>query len=150
MLRRHGGTPRIWRTDRLATVIVPGSRDVQPSFAPVAKFYGVVVEPCPPRRANRKGSVESSVRYVCGRSWRTMTAVAPAQAQVSLDVFYSGTADARRRKAGAGGCRACYQGCRPSCSRPVSLRSAGVARPAQVVSWSSAAKSAGLAPVRNA
>ena len=29
--------PRIWRTDRLATVIVPGSRDVQPSFAPVAK-----------------------------------------------------------------------------------------------------------------
>ena len=37
VLRLHGGTPRIWRTDRLATVIVPGSRDVQPSFAPVAK-----------------------------------------------------------------------------------------------------------------
>jgi len=67
VLRRHGGTARIWRTDRLATVIVPGSRDVQPSFAPVAKFYGVVVEPCPPRRGNRKGAVESSVRYVCGR-----------------------------------------------------------------------------------
>ena len=64
VLRRHGGTPRIWRTDRLATVIVPGSRDVQPSFAPVAKYYGVVVEPCPPRRGNRKGAVESSVRYV--------------------------------------------------------------------------------------
>ena len=99
VLRRHGGTPRVWRTDRLATVIVPGSRDVQPSFAPVAKFYGVVVEPCPPRRGNRKGSVESSVRYVCGRWWRTMTALAPAQAQASLDVFCSGTADARRRKA---------------------------------------------------
>jgi transposase len=99
VLRRHGGTPRIWRTDRLATVIVPGSRDVQPSFVPVAKFYGVVVEPCPPRRGNRKGSVESSVRYVCGRWWRTMTALAPAQAQASLDVFCSGTADARRRKA---------------------------------------------------
>jgi hypothetical protein len=40
VLRRHGGTPRIWRTDRLATVIVPGSRNVQPSFAPVAKHYG--------------------------------------------------------------------------------------------------------------
>ncbi len=99
VLRRHGGTPRIWRTDRLATVIVPGSRDVQPSFAPVAKFYGVVVEPCPPRRGNRKGSVESSVRYVCGRWWRTMTATTPAQAQASLDVFCSGPADARRRKA---------------------------------------------------
>ena len=34
VLRRHGGTPRIWRTDRLATVIVPGSRDVQPSASP--------------------------------------------------------------------------------------------------------------------
>jgi transposase len=68
VLRRHGGTPRVWRTDRLATVIVPGSRQVQPSFAPVAKHYGVVVEPCPPRRGNRKGAVESSVRYLCGRS----------------------------------------------------------------------------------
>jgi hypothetical protein len=48
VLRRHGGTPRIWRTDRLATVIVPGSRDVQPSFAPVAKYYG-----SPSSRAHR-------------------------------------------------------------------------------------------------
>jgi hypothetical protein len=59
---------------------VPGIRDVQPSFAPVAKHYGVVVEPCPPRRGNRKGAVESSVRYVCGRWWRTMTATTPTEA----------------------------------------------------------------------
>jgi transposase len=97
VLRRHGGTPRIWRTDRLVTVIVPGRRDVQPSFAPVAKHYGVVVEPCPPRRGNRKGAVESSVRYVCGRWWRTMTAATPVQAQSSLDAFCSGPADARPR-----------------------------------------------------
>jgi hypothetical protein len=90
VLRRHGGTARVWRTDRLATVIVPGSRDVQPSFAPVAKYYGVAVEPCPPRRGNRKGAVESSVRYVCGRWWRTMTATTPAQAQSSLDGFCAG------------------------------------------------------------
>jgi transposase len=102
VLRRHGGTPRVWRTDRLATVIVPGSRDVQPSFAPVAKYYGVVVEPCPPRRGNRKGAVESSVRYVCGRWWRTMTATTPRQAQSSLDVFCSGPADGRRRRTAAG------------------------------------------------
>jgi len=102
VMRRHGGTPRIWRTDRLATVIVTGSREVQPSFAPVAKYYGTVVEPCPPRRGNRKGAVESSVRYVCGRWWRTMTALTPAQAQTSLDAFCSGTADARRRPAGNG------------------------------------------------
>jgi hypothetical protein len=103
VLRRHGGTPRVWRTDRLATVIVPGTRDVQPSFAPVAKYYGVVVQPCPPRRGNRKGAVESSVRYVCGRWWRTMTAATPAQAQSSLDVFCAGPADARARRTAAGG-----------------------------------------------
>jgi transposase len=102
VLRRHGGSPRVWRTDRLATVIVPGRRDVQPSFAPVAKYYGVVVEPCPPRRGNRKGAVESSVRYVCGRWWRTMTATTPAQAQSSLDAFCAGTADARPRRTGDG------------------------------------------------
>jgi transposase len=103
VLRRHGGTPRIWRTDRLATVIVPGSRDVQPSFAPVAKYYGVAVEPCPPRRGNRKGAVESSVRYVCGRWWRTMTATTPEQAQRSLDAFCEGPADARARRTAGGG-----------------------------------------------
>src|SRR5204863_5969825 len=102
VLRRHGGTPRVWRTDRLATVIVPGTRDVQPSFAPVAKHYGAIVEPCPPRRGNRKGAVESSVRYVCGRWWRTMTATTPAQAQSSLDGFCAGPADARPRRTGDG------------------------------------------------
>lgn len=103
VLRRHGGTPRVWRTDRLAAVIVPGTRDVQPSFAPVAKFYGAVVEPCPPRRGNRKGAVESSVRYVCGRWWRTMTAATPEVAQRSLDAFCSGAADARPRRTAGGG-----------------------------------------------
>lgn len=102
VLRRFGGTPRVWRTDRLATVIVPGSRDVQPSFAPVAKHYGVVVEPCPPRRGNRKGAVESSVRYLCGRWWRTMTAATLADAQRSLDAFCAGPGDARPRRTPAG------------------------------------------------
>jgi transposase len=102
VLRRHGGTARIWRTDRLATVIVPGSRQVQPSFAPVAKHYGAVVEPCPPRRGNRKGAVESSVRYLCGRWWRTMTATSPVEAQRSLDAFCTGPGDARTRAGAAG------------------------------------------------
>lgn len=98
VLRRLGGTARIWRTDRLATVIVPGTRDVQPSFVPVAKHYGAIVEPCPPRRGNRKGAVESSVRFVSGRWWRTMDAKSPEQAQRSLDVFCAGTGDARARR----------------------------------------------------
>jgi transposase len=100
VLRRFGGTARVWRTDRLATVIVPGTRDVQPSFAPVARHYGVMVEPCPARRANRKGSVESAVRFVCGRWWRTMTAATMTQAQGSLDRFLATVGDARPRPGG--------------------------------------------------
>ena len=102
VLRRLGGTPRVWRTDRLATVIVPGTKDVQASFAPVAKHYRAVVEPCPPRRGNRKGAVESSVRFVSGRWWRTMTASTPEEAQRSLDVFCSTIGDERERR-GPGG-----------------------------------------------
>ena len=102
VMRRLGGTARVWRTDRLATVIVPGTRDVQPSFAPVAKHYGAIVEPCPPRRGNRKGAVESAVRFTCGRWWRTMTATTPEEAQVSLDRFLAGPGDARERRTATG------------------------------------------------
>jgi transposase len=100
VMRRLGGTARTWRTDRLATVIVPGSADVQDSFAPVAKHYGAIVTPCPPRRGNRKGAVECGVKFCCGRWWRTMTAATPEQAQVSLDRFWAATGDARLRPAG--------------------------------------------------
>lgn len=102
VMRRLGGTARVWRTDRLATVIVPGSRDVQPSFAPVAKHYGAIVEPCPPRRGNRKGAVEAAVRFTCGRWWRTMTATTAQEAQASLDRFLAGPGDARERRTAAG------------------------------------------------
>ena len=98
VMRRLGGTARIWRTDRLASVIVPGTKEVQPSFAPVAKYYGAVVEPCPPRRGNRKGSVESAVKFTSGRWWRTMAATNPQEAQLSLDRFLSGPGDARPRR----------------------------------------------------
>jgi transposase len=97
VLRRLGGTPRHWRVDRMATVIVPGTADVQASFAPVAKFYGAIVVPCPPRRGNRKGSVEAGVRFATGRWWRTLSAETEEAAQVSLDRFWSTTGDARLR-----------------------------------------------------
>ncbi len=100
VLRRLGGTTRVWRTDRLATVIVPGTRDVQASFAPVAKHYSAIVAPCPARRGNRKGAVECGVKYVCGRWWRTTTATTPTDAQATLDRFLSTTGDARLRPPG--------------------------------------------------
>ncbi len=97
VLRRLGGTARRWRVDRMATVIVPGSADVQASFAPVAKHHAAVVVPCPPRRGNRKGSVEAAVRFATGRWWRTLAADSPEAAQLSLDRFWSTTGDARLR-----------------------------------------------------
>ena len=97
VLRRLGGTARRWRVDRMATVIVPGTADVQASFAPVAKHYGAVVVPCPPRRGNRKGAVEAAVRFATGRWWRTLAADSMEAAQVSLDRFFSSTGDARLR-----------------------------------------------------
>ena len=100
VLRRLGGTARRWRTDRLATVIKPGTADVQASFAPVAKHYGAIVVPCPPRRGNRKGAVECGVKFMCGRWWRTMTATTMEEAQVSLDRFWATTGDARLRPPG--------------------------------------------------
>jgi transposase len=100
VMRRLGGTSRKWRTDRLATVITPGSAKVQASFAPVAKHYGAIVTPCPPRRGNRKGAVECGVKFCCGRWWRTMTASTPAEAQLSLDHFWSSTGDGRLRPPG--------------------------------------------------
>ena len=101
VMRKLGGTTRDWRVDRLATVITPGTRDVQPSFVPVAKHYGAIVEPCPPRRGNRKGVVESSVRFVSGRWWRTMTETDQTSAQRSLDRFCETVGDARARRIGA-------------------------------------------------
>jgi transposase len=97
VLRRLGGTAHKWRVDRMATVIVPGSADVQASFAPVAKYYGAAIAPCPPRRGNRKGSVEAAVRFATGRWWRTLRAESPQAAQLSLDRFWATTGDARLR-----------------------------------------------------
>jgi hypothetical protein len=97
ILRRFGGTARVWRTDRMATVINPQTGKIQASFAPVAKHYGVTVVPCPPRRGNRKGVVEKQIHYLTQRWWRTLAAANLAEAQASLDRFCATIGDARRR-----------------------------------------------------
>ena len=97
VLRRFGGTPRVWRVDRMATVINPSTGKIQASFAPVAKHYGVTVVPCPPRRGNRKGVVEKQIHYLTQRWWRTLDVSNLADAQASLDRFCATTGDARSR-----------------------------------------------------
>jgi len=97
VLRRLGGTARVWRVDRMVTVINPQTGKLQASFAPVAKHYGVQVVPCPPGRGNRKGVVEKHIHFLTQRWWRTMSASSLAQAQDSLDWFCATTGDHRPR-----------------------------------------------------
>ncbi len=97
VLRRLGGTPRRWRVDRMATVVNPATGELQASFAPVAKHYGVGVDPCPPRRGNRKGVVEKAIDFITRRWWRTAQVASIADAQASLDRFCATIADRRRR-----------------------------------------------------
>lgn len=97
ILRRFGGTAKRWRVDRMATVIVPGTDRIQRSFAPVAKHYGVGVDPCPPRHGNRKGVVEAAIKFITQRWWRTARVGSLEEAQASLDAFCVRVGDARRR-----------------------------------------------------
>ncbi len=97
ILRRLGGTAGCWRTDRMASVVEPGSGRLRPEAAELAKHYGVTVAVCPPRRAQRKGVVEAAIRYVQRSWWRSAEAATPAQAQASLDRWCGEVADRRRR-----------------------------------------------------
>lgn len=97
VLRRLGGTARRWRVDRMATVINPNTGRIQRSFAPVAKHYGVGVDPCPPRHGNRKGVVDKNIDFLTRRWWRTARVASAAEAQTSIDRFCVTIGDGRRR-----------------------------------------------------
>jgi len=98
ILTALGGTPRIWRTDRMATAVIPGTDRLNPQFAALAKHYGADVAVCPAHRPQRKGVVEAAIRYLGGRWWRTAKAESPSGAQRSLDVFCCDVSDKRRRR----------------------------------------------------
>jgi transposase len=100
VLRRLGGTPRAWRTDRMATVVYPGSDRITAQFAQLAKHYGVEVWVCPPRRPQRKGVVEAAIKYVTRSWWRSAPVASLGQAQSDLDRWAVAVAD-RRRRSGA-------------------------------------------------
>ena len=101
--RALGGLTKDWRFDRMATVITPGTGRVSASFAGVAKHYGVVVRPCPPRRGNRKGVVEKANHVAAQRFWRTLPDdVSIEEAQARLDTWCARRGDARVRSTPAG------------------------------------------------
>jgi transposase/uncharacterized protein YjeT (DUF2065 family) len=97
LLQRLGGTARCWRTDRMSTIVEPGSGRLRAEAAELAKHYGVTIAVCPPRRAQRKGVVEAAIRYLQRSWWRSAEADTPAVAQASLDRWCAEVADQRRR-----------------------------------------------------
>ena len=98
VLRRLGGTSRAWRTDRMATVVYPGTDRITAQFAQVAKHYGVEVWVCPPRRPQRKGVIEAAIKYLTRSWWRTAPVASLGQAQADLDRWALAVSDRRRRR----------------------------------------------------
>ena len=98
-----GGTPRVWRTDRIATVVVSGTDRLTTDAAQAAKHYGVEVAVCPPRRGQRKGVVEAAVKYTTKSWWRSAPVMTMAEAQASFDVWCDEVADRRVRPGGTVG-----------------------------------------------
>src|SRR3954471_12703083 len=100
-----GGTPRVWRTDRMATIVVPGSDRLTVDAAQAAKHYGVQIAVCPPRRAQRKGVVEAAIKYLTRSWWRSARVTTMSEAQRSLDRWSIEVADQRRAAQGTVGDR---------------------------------------------
>lgn len=98
VLRRLGGSPRAWRTDRMATVVHPGTDRITAQFAQAAKHYGVEVWVCPPRRPQRKGVVEKAIQYVTRSWWRTAPVSSLGHAQADLDRWAVAVSDRRKRR----------------------------------------------------
>lgn len=98
LLALLGGLTRVWRFDRMATVLNPVTRDLTPMFAGFAKHHGVQPIVCRPRSGNRKGVVEKNNHTAAQRWWRTLPdGLTLEQAQASVDAFARGQDDRPRR-----------------------------------------------------
>jgi transposase len=103
VLEALGGTPQLWRTDRMATIVIPGTDRLTVDAAQAAKHYGVEIAVCPPRRAQRKGVVEAAIKYLTRSWWRSAPVTTMAEAQRSLDRWSVEVSDQRRGPAGTVG-----------------------------------------------
>lgn len=97
LLALLGGLTRVWRFDRMRTVLDHRTGDLVPQFAAFAKHHGVTAVVCRPRSGNRKGVVEKNNHTAAQRWWRTLPdEVTLEQAQTSLNTFAAGQDDRRR------------------------------------------------------
>jgi transposase len=100
VLRRLGGSAKRWRVDRLAGAVDAKTGKLLASFAAVPAYYGVGVDVCPPRRANRKGAVEKHHHFAAQRWWRTADISSQQEAQAGFDHFEATIGDSRPRGQG--------------------------------------------------
>lgn len=102
LLALLGGLTRVWRFDRMRTVLDPVTGDLTPMFAAFAKHHGVQAIVCRPRSGNRKGVVEKNNHTAAQRWWRTLPDdLTLEQAQASIETFARGQ-DGRPRRPEAG------------------------------------------------
>ena len=88
LLAALGGLTRVWRFDRMRTVLDHKSGDLTPMFAGFAKHHGVQPIVCRPRSGNRKGVVEKNNHTAAQRWWRTLPdGLTLEQAQTSVETF---------------------------------------------------------------
>lgn len=98
LLALLGGLTKVWRFDRMTTVLKAGTDDLTPMFAAFAKHHAVTVVACRPRSGNRKGVVEKNNHTAAGRWWRNLPdELTLEQAQARLEQFAAGQ-DGRRRE----------------------------------------------------
>lgn len=97
-----GGLTRVWRFDRMRTVLDPATGDLTAMFSAFAKHHGVQAVACRPRSGNRKGVVEKNNHTAAQRWWRTLPdEITAEQAQASLERF-AARQDGRRRESPTG------------------------------------------------
>lgn len=102
LLSLLGGVTRVWRFDRMRTVLNPSTGDLTAMFAGFAKHYGVQPVVCRPRSGNRKGVVEKNNHTAAQRWWRTLAdELTVEQAQTSVERF-AVKQDNRRRNTDTG------------------------------------------------
>ncbi|WP_136709755.1 IS21 family transposase [Agromyces sp. H66] len=102
LLALLGGVTKVWRFDRMTTVLKAGTDDLTPMFAAFAKHHAVQVVACRPRSGNRKGVVEKNNHTAAGRWWRNLPdELTLEQAQASVETF-AGRQDQRRRASETG------------------------------------------------
>lgn len=102
LLALLGGLTRVWRFDRMRTVLDPATGDLTKVFAAFGKHHAVTVVACRPRSGNRKGVVEKNNHTAAQRWWRTLPdELTLEQAQTAVDTF-AASQDNRRREDIAG------------------------------------------------